>query len=130
MISFAFMTPVPSGITCAGAIEIMFAIALGEGLGQLRVRRVSRLDCDHVTQKSAPGKEEVTNDIENFMTDKFVLIPQRLFTHDRFTAYNDRVLQTSASNQAFVEKRFYILVKNKSPRPCNLPLINLRYDFS
>ena len=54
------------------------------------------LDRDEMATDAATDKREVADNIEDFVSDEFVLETQRLFTQDRVAAHDDRVFQTTA----------------------------------
>src|ERR1700693_3572639 len=104
-------------------------VPLGQGLRQFSICRVSGFDRDNVTQEPASGQKEVTDDIEDLVANEFVRISQRFLSHNRFAAHNDRVLEASPSDQAFVDKRFQILIENERTSPSDFFLVNTRCDF-
>src|ERR1700730_8417970 len=119
----------PLGNNLRGNHRYHMRVPLSQGLRQFSICRVSGFDRDNVTQKPASSQKEVSDDIEDLVANEFVRISQRFLSHDRITAHNDRVLEASPANQAFVDKRFQILVENKRASPGDFFLVNLRRDF-
>ena len=73
MISLASMTPVPIGITCAGAIDSIWAKRLAKALVISAFAACPRFYCNDVTQKPATCQKKVSDNIEDLMPHEFVL---------------------------------------------------------
>ena len=85
-------------------------------------------DRDEVTTNPTADQREVADNVEDFVSDEFVLKTQRLFAQDCVAAHHHRIFQTTALDQIFLHQRLDLFVVDKRPGRRDLALEEFRYD--
>src|SRR5262249_45373732 len=74
-------------------------------------------------------QRQVTDDIENLVTDKFVSVAQRLRRENRVVADDDSVFQAAAFDQSALDQEFDLFKKAKCAGVRNIAVPGFRIDL-
>src|SRR5947207_14646294 len=101
----------------------------GKRARQFGIGAVTRLYRNDMSPDSLTDQSKVADDIENLVTNEFVLEPQRFLAHYGIAANNDRIFKTAALDQIFFHQGLNVFIVNKGSRRRDFPFENPGCDF-
>lgn len=104
-------------------------LAFDEDGGEFGIGSMAGFDRDDVAAESAPGEGKVADEIENFVTNKFVRETQGFLAENTFSAGDDGIFQAAAFDEPFLHQRLDVFVKNKGPGPGDFLFVKFRGDL-
>lgn len=90
---------------------------------------MSWLHSDDVSHDAFSAEHEITNDVENLVAGKFLLVTEGLFAHHGIALDHDRVFEAAAFDKSFLEKWLNIFVENEGPGVGDFFFVGLRCHF-